>query len=100
MHSPYILGNKKTVILGDMFELGDYESAEHENILRKLAAMDGIDVILVGRVFHSLADKYNMLSFKSIEELIKYLKEMPVQDNIVLIKGSRALGLEKIYGMM
>lgn len=93
-------GNKKTVILGDMFELGDYESTEHENILRKLAAMDGIDVILVGKVFHSMAAKYNILSFSSRDELIKHLEEKPVNDNVVLIKGSRALGLEKIYGMM
>ncbi len=93
-------GNKKTVILGDMFELGDYEHREHENILRIMASMEGIDIILVGRVFHELAAKYNMLSFRSVDELKKWLDEMPVQDSIVLIKGSRALGLEKIYGMM
>ncbi|MGM0464229.1 MAG: UDP-N-acetylmuramoyl-tripeptide--D-alanyl-D-alanine ligase [Bacteroidota bacterium] len=93
-------GNKKTVILGDMFELGDYEYREHENILRKLAAMDGINVILAGKVFHSMADKYNMLSFSSRDELIKHLEKSPVVGNVVLIKGSRALGLEKVYGMM
>lgn len=93
-------GNRKTAILGDMFELGDYEYEEHENILRKITAMAGMDIILVGRVFHSLAKKYNVLSFSTVEGLIEFLDERPVQDHIVLVKGSRALGLEKIYGMM
>ncbi len=93
-------GNRKTVILGDMFELGDYEYKEHENVLQLAASMSGMDILLVGRVFHSLAGKYNMLSFQSVDELIKYLEEMPVRDKIVLVKGSRALGLERIYGMM
>ncbi len=91
---------KKTVILGDMLELGGYEQEEHEMLLKKLADNKDINVILVGRVFHSLAHKYNMLSFESREELIRYLIANPLRDSLVLIKASRALGLEKIYGLM
>ncbi|MEA1886111.1 MAG: UDP-N-acetylmuramoyl-tripeptide--D-alanyl-D-alanine ligase [Bacteroidota bacterium] len=93
-------GDNKTVILGDMFELGDYETEEHEKLLEELAAMDDLNVILVGKVFNSLARKYNMLSFESREQLIKYLEDKPVRDSLVLIKASRALGLEEIYRLL
>ncbi|HCC71758.1 MAG TPA: UDP-N-acetylmuramoyl-tripeptide--D-alanyl-D-alanine ligase [Bacteroidales bacterium] len=93
-------GNKKTVILGDMLELGDYEIEEHEKILTELAAMDEMNIILVGEIFDSVAHKYNMLSFNSLEQLMTYLIDNPLRDNLVLVKASRALGLEKIYGLM
>ncbi|MGM0528875.1 MAG: UDP-N-acetylmuramoyl-tripeptide--D-alanyl-D-alanine ligase [Bacteroidota bacterium] len=93
-------GDNKTVILGDMFELGDYEIEEHEKVLQKLAAMDDLKVILVGRVFNSLAGKYNMLAFESREQLMKYLVDKPVKDSIVLVKASRAIGLEEIYSLL
>lgn len=93
-------GMNKTLILGDMFELGDYEESEHAKILEKLSAMSDIRIILVGEVFHSLAHNYNLSSFPTREELMKYLSDHPVRDNLVLVKASRALGLEKIYGLL
>jgi UDP-N-acetylmuramoyl-tripeptide--D-alanyl-D-alanine ligase len=93
-------GDKKTVILGDMLELGEYEREEHEKILRELGSHDDLEIILVGKVFSSLADKYNMLAFESLEQLMKYLTDNPVRNSLVLVKASRAIGLEKIYGLM
>lgn len=93
-------GDNKTVILGDMFELGDYEIEEHEKILQKLATMDDLKVILVGRVFNSLSGKYDMLAFESREQLMKYLVDKPVKDSLVLVKASRAIGLEEIYSLL
>ncbi|MBS0011441.1 MAG: UDP-N-acetylmuramoyl-tripeptide--D-alanyl-D-alanine ligase [Bacteroidales bacterium] len=93
-------GNNKTLILGDMFELGKYETEEHEKILQELSGMEDINILLVGEVFHSLAHKYNMPSFKSREHLMKYLLDTPVRDSLILVKASRALGLEKIYGLL
>jgi len=93
-------GDRKTVILGDMLELGEYETDEHEEILRELAAVDDLKIILVGEVFNSLAQKYNMLAFESREQLMKYLIDNPIRDSLVLVKASRAMGLEKIYGFM
>lgn len=93
-------GDRKTIILGDMLELGEYETEEHENILRELDSLGDVTVILVGKVFSSLARQYNMLAFESIEQLIKYLADNPVRNSLVLVKASRAIGLEKIYGLM
>ncbi len=93
-------GNNKILILGDMFELGEYETEEHEKILRELSSMDDLEVILVGRVFNSLAPGYDMLSFETREQLMQYLVDKPVRNSLVLVKASRALGLEKIYSLL
>jgi len=93
-------GDSKIVILGDMFELGEYETAEHEEILNELATHDDMTVILVGKVFSSLARKYNMLAFESLEYLMKHLTDNPLRNSLILVKASRAMGLEKIYGLM
>ena len=57
-------------------------------------------VLVVGKVFHSLAHNYGLSSFATREELMQYLADHPVRDNLVLVKASRALGLEKIYGLL
>ncbi|HDZ40625.1 MAG TPA: UDP-N-acetylmuramoyl-tripeptide--D-alanyl-D-alanine ligase [Bacteroidetes bacterium] len=93
-------GKNKMVILGDMRELGVYEKEEHEKILRELSGTDDLNVILVGKVFNSLASAYDMLSFGTRDQLIQYLIDSPVKDSLILIKASRAMGLEKIYGLM
>ena len=93
-------GTNKILILGDMLELGEYETEEHKKILRELSSMDDlVEVILVGRVFNSLAPEYDMLSFETRDELMKYLTDKPVRNSMVLVKASRALGLEKIYSL-
>ncbi|MCF8223028.1 MAG: UDP-N-acetylmuramoyl-tripeptide--D-alanyl-D-alanine ligase [Bacteroidales bacterium] len=93
-------GDSKTVILGDMLELGDFRIEEHEKVLRKLSACRDWNILLIGKTFHSLAEKYEFKSFVSRDDLVTYLSENPVRNSLVLIKGSRALGLEKIYGLM
>jgi len=92
--------DRKLIILGDMFELGQYSNREHEDLLKLVNEIDKFDIILVGSIFSSLAEKYNMLSFRSSEELVQFLSENPVRNSHVLIKGSRAMELEKIYGLM
>ena len=93
-------GNSKIVILGDMFELGEYEAEEHEKILRELVDHDDWTILLVGKVFSSMAHKYNLLAFESLEDLMKYLIDNPVRNSLVLVKASRAMEMEKIYGLM
>jgi len=88
------------MILGDMFELGDYEDTEHDKILQKLALIEGAEIIVVGKVFHSLAGKYKILSFPSRDELAEYLRARPAEGKLILVKASRAIGLEQIYDLM
>ena len=84
----------KTIIIGDMLELGEESETEHENIL-KLAQQLGFDeIITVGKYFKMVNN--DALSFASTEELISYLKENTIKNKNVLLKASRGISLERI----
>ena len=81
----------KLCILGDMLELGVEESKEHQKII-KLTKELKLDCLFVGKIFNSLTEK----SFKNKLEIITYLQENNVSKKTILLKGSRAIGLEEL----
>ncbi|MES2567533.1 MAG: UDP-N-acetylmuramoyl-tripeptide--D-alanyl-D-alanine ligase [Bacteroidota bacterium] len=88
---------KKVLILGDMFELGEYSSKEHSVVLNQLTKTKINQVFLVGVQFSLLKNQFpNYHFFLTIEELKKYLLAAEIVDSTVLIKGSRGMQLEKI----
>lgn len=90
----------RTVILGDMLELGDASREEHEKILMFLKAAGFTDVLLVGDEFGKLASGYGFRSFASTIELMEFLEKNPVKGHNILVKGSRGIALENIYDML
>ncbi len=93
-------GDFKTVILGDMLELGDEAQAEHENIIKYLLSMPPVQILLVGECYQKVADLYFMPSFKTSDELKTWLQINPITDNLILVKGSRGIKLEKIMEVL
>lgn len=91
---------KKLVILGDMFELGDKSEDEHKKILEELKSLNMQNALLVGTVFSKVSPKTGIKSFPDITKLINHLKTEHVKDFTILIKGSRGMGLEKIYDLL
>ena len=92
-------GYRKVLILGDMLELGEYAGTEHRAILEKVVASGFDEVYLVGEVFSAAGGgKYNV--FSRVEELTEYLKEHPVRQSIILIKGSRGIRLEELVPVL
>lgn len=83
----------KTVILGDMFELGAYSEIEHQNIANLLKELQFNNVVLVGDNFHKTTTNYQ--KFKTFAELSIYLKEKTITNTTILIKGSRGMALER-----
>lgn len=84
----------KTVILGDMLELGDASAEEHSAILA-LAGSLGFDAIItVGPNFSAANSEYT--SFSDAAELADYLKEHRIGSKSILLKGSRGIALEKV----
>lgn len=83
----------KTVILGDMLELGTASGTEHAAILN-LAKNFGFEkILLVGKAFSALNEEK---SFPTTKELSDYLTKEPISTKNVLLKGSRGIALEKI----
>jgi len=84
------------LVLGDMFELGKSAEEEHKKIVEKLKKIGFRQVILVGEHFYKTANTHHFLTFATTEETAQYLKDHPLQEATILIKGSRGMQLEKI----
>lgn len=84
----------KTVIIGDMLELGSESAYEHKTLLDLAQTLHFEEVITVGGHFK----KVNAFSksFENSAELSIYLKEHQIESKNILLKGSRGIALEKI----
>jgi len=83
-----------------MLELGEKSEEEHKKILEEVLAYKFSKSILVGPVFEKVSAKSGIKSFHEKGKLIEYLKNEPVKGCTVLIKGSRGMGLEKIFDLL
>lgn len=93
-------GRDKTIILGDMLELGQYSMDEHKKIIDFLSATANIRAYLVGTEFCRAAGQGSIKCFASTELLIKHLESNPIRNNFVLLKGSRGIALEKVFPLL
>lgn len=89
----------KSVILGDMFELGKYSASEHQNIIDFFKKSNEFETVyFTGENFYDLKNnEFNKFKFfKNTTSLLEYLKETPLKNKHILIKGSRGMTLEKV----
>ena len=87
----------KIAILGDMFELGEEASKEHQHIVRYLEEIGFQEVFLVGSHFyHTDVLGPNIFRFKSYEDFQEYLSKNSLPKGLILIKGSRGMALERV----
>ncbi|WP_406824622.1 UDP-N-acetylmuramoyl-tripeptide--D-alanyl-D-alanine ligase [Pedobacter sp. KACC 23697] len=88
--------DKKTAILGDMFELGPESPSQHE-LIAKQATESGLNqLIFIGKDFYAYKNNYKGIYFETPAEAAQYLQENSVQDHLVLLKGSRGMKLETL----
>jgi UDP-N-acetylmuramoyl-tripeptide--D-alanyl-D-alanine ligase len=89
----------KLLILGDMLELGDDSFAEHKRIT-EIIKNHGLwkegKVILTGHTFSRLKEEDTALYFHVKNETEEYLKNRNINSHLILIKGSRGMGLETL----
>lgn len=88
----------KTIIIGDMRELGAESLAEHTVILNMALQMEFDQIITVGEQFEAVGK--SPLSFSTTAELMDYLKNNPVTSRNILLKASRGIGLEKVLDVL
>ena len=94
-------GGRRIAILGDMRELGTESARMHEEMGR-LAASLGIELILTAgpeseRTFFGAlnASEGSACHFASQERLIEAMPDYIGDGDTILVKGSRAMGMEK-----
>jgi UDP-N-acetylmuramoyl-tripeptide--D-alanyl-D-alanine ligase len=93
-------GKNKSVILGDMLELGRYAKYEHQKIVDILSTQEYDNVFLIGPLFYQTVTPTAYLRFLDIDELTAWLQSNPLRDGFVLLKGSRGIKLEKCIGAL
>jgi UDP-N-acetylmuramoyl-tripeptide--D-alanyl-D-alanine ligase len=91
-------GEGKCAVLGDMLELGAAAHQAHVDMVRLVVAMKPDQVFWVGTHFSRAVkeEKAVGMCFATTEELMVYLKEHPLKDKIILIKGSNGIGLHRL----
>lgn len=93
LHNFITFEGSKTVIIGDMLELGEESEKEHKALLRLAEELGFDQIITVGKNFISVYA--SPLSFENTAALIEFLKAGKIQSENVLLKGSRGIALEK-----
>jgi len=84
----------KVVILGDMFELGKESLQEHQAIVGLATSCTFNETFFIGEHFYQT--KSEGKQFKTYQEFEDYLKKNPLENQSILIKGSRGMRLERI----
>lgn len=90
---------RKVAILGDMLELGAASVEEHRKIITLVEELKVGTVFFIGAEFKALEDA-DHLFFSNTNELIDYIKNNPISDSLVLVKGSRGIKLESSLSLL
>jgi UDP-N-acetylmuramoyl-tripeptide--D-alanyl-D-alanine ligase len=95
-------GERKIAVLGDMLELGDFAPEAHKEIGKQAAEIGLALLITVGELAKTIADGAREAGLESIESVENSDEAAEVVDSrvqpgdVVLVKGSRAMKMEKI----
>lgn len=89
----------KWVVLGDMFELGEYEAEEHQKIANQASELNFEKVILVGKAFNN-SEAPNTLQFETTNDLLTWLENNPTKNKTILLKGSRGMAIERAIPLL
>lgn len=84
--------DNKLLIIGDMFELGEYASEEHKKIVDLINEKKLSNVILIGSEFSKTNSGFK--TFLNTQDCLANLKSEPQKNKLILIKGSRGMKLE------
>ena len=91
---------RRVAILGDMLELGSQENKKHAELVKKMV-LDDIDLIhCVGLrmkfFYENLPETKRGKWTKSVMELSKTVKELIKDEDVVMLKASNGVGLNRL----
>ena len=101
------LDGRKVAVLGDMLELGPYERGGHEMVGLRAAQVANV-LLTLGERAHIFAEaarragmkKSAILEFTEYDPLVEWLKTNLTRDDVVLIKGSHGLRMDRITSLL
>lgn len=96
---------RHVALLGDMRELGEVSRAEHERVGRHAAAVVSL-LVTIGDEARALGDAARAAGLRDVvhatdrEEAVTLLRARLQAGDVVLVKGSHALGLEHVVAAL
>ena len=88
--------NKKIAILGDMFELGEESLEEHKKTIALLSNEPAVTTYFIGKDFYANSIKNDhLLFFENFTTFATHFQNIPNNNSLILIKGSRGMALER-----
>ena len=93
-----LYGKDKIFIIGDMLELGEQAESFHRDILSLLQPYSA-NCFLVGPIWESLQNQ-DFKTFNSVDDLKESGLLLDIKNNIILVKASRGIGLERVLDQL
>ena len=101
------LDGRRVAVLGDMLELGDYDERGHR-LVGARAAQVADQLVTVGGKARWIADEAlraglaasQVITFDETQAATEYLRGRVGQGDVVLVKGSRAMQLDRIVSAL
>jgi UDP-N-acetylmuramoyl-tripeptide--D-alanyl-D-alanine ligase len=87
---------KRVAVLGDMLELGATSEEEHQKVIIRALDQPFEKIFLVGPIFSSLAKAFDIQAFPDSEAAAEWFRNNPLNDSVILLKGSRGIRMERI----
>ena len=98
---PVAAGQGRLAILGDMFELGESAESEHRALGELLAEVGLDNVLLIGPLMQAAAQTQPAAQyFADKTAAAVWLAGHPAAGQLVLLKGSRGMGLETLLPLL
>lgn len=95
-------GGRKIAILGDMLELGKFTDEEHSKLGEKVREVADLLITIgprakiIGEIASMKMNQADIFSFDNNSEIILFLERNILEKDIILIKGSQNMRMEKI----
>jgi UDP-N-acetylmuramoyl-tripeptide--D-alanyl-D-alanine ligase len=98
---------RKVAVLGDMLELGRYETQGHQKVGIRAAEVADV-IVTVGKLAEIMANaaadsgfsKDNIYTFSDSPSATEFLSQFLTGDDVVLVKGSRGMRMDKIVASL
>ena len=85
-------GRRTIAVLGDMAELGDYSAEGHREVGSAATELGIAEVVAIG----PQAIAYGGRHVSTVDEAVAVLEDLLAPGDCVLVKGARAMGLERV----
>ena len=92
-----MVAGKIYIVLGDMLELGSGSREWHRKIIAQALNLNPAGVLLIGSEMQGAAESFSGAElFRTHSAIVKHLEEQLNPGDLVLLKGSRSMQMEKI----